>query len=72
MANGIRTGDPREFNKGRGSKFCVGSRVRQTSEKAGGHTDRNVVEITKKMKTLVWKPLMMKIIKLRLRNSDNY
>ena len=32
MANGIRTGDPRGFNKGRSSKFCVGSRVRQTPE----------------------------------------
>ena len=30
MANGIRTGDTRGFNKGRGSKFQVGSRVRQT------------------------------------------
>ena len=32
MANGIRTGDPCGFNKGRSSKFCVGSRVQQTSE----------------------------------------
>ena len=32
MANGIRTGDPRGFNKGRSSKFCEGSRVRQTPE----------------------------------------
>ena len=32
MANGIRTGDPRGFNKRRNSKFCVGSRVRQTPE----------------------------------------
>ena len=32
MANGIRTGDPRGFNKGQNSKFCVGSRVRQTPE----------------------------------------
>ena len=32
MANGIRTGDPRGFNKGRSSKFRVGSRVRQTHE----------------------------------------
>ena len=32
MANGIRTGDPRGFNKGRSSKFRKGSRVRQTSE----------------------------------------
>ena len=32
MANGIRTGDPCEFNKGRSCKFRVGSRVRQTPE----------------------------------------
>ena len=32
MANGIRTDDPRGFNKGRSSKFCVSSRVRQTPE----------------------------------------
>ena len=32
MANGIRTGDPRVFNKGRSSKFREGSRVRQTPE----------------------------------------
>ena len=32
MANGIRTGEPREFNKGRSSKFREGSRVRQTPE----------------------------------------
>ena len=30
MANGIRIGDPRGFNKGRTSKFRVGSRVLQT------------------------------------------
>ena len=30
MANGIRTGNPRGFNKGRSSKFCEVSRVRQT------------------------------------------
>ena len=30
MANGIRTVDPCGFNKGRSSKFRVGSRVRQT------------------------------------------
>ena len=39
--------------------------------KAGGHIGRNVVEITIKMTAIVWKPLMIKIIKLRLRNSDN-
>ena len=32
MANGIRTDDPRGFNKGRSSKFREGSRVRQTPE----------------------------------------
>ena len=32
MAKGIRTDDPRGFNKGCTSKFCVGSRVRQTLE----------------------------------------
>ena len=32
MTNGIRTGDPRGFSKGRSSKFCEGSRVRQTPE----------------------------------------
>ena len=32
MANGIRTGDPRGFNKGRSSMFLEGSRVRQTPE----------------------------------------
>ena len=32
QANGLRREDPRGFNKGRGSKFRVGSRVRQTPE----------------------------------------
>ena len=32
MANRIRTGDPRGFNKGRSSKFREGSRVRQAPE----------------------------------------
>ena len=41
-------------------------------KKARGHTGRNVVEITIKMKTIVWKPLMIKIIKLRLRNLDDW
>ena len=40
-------------------------------KKAGGHNGRNVVEITIKMKTIVQKPLMIKINKLRLRNLDN-
>ena len=37
----------------------------------GGHISRNIVEITIKMKTIVQKPLMIKIIKLRLRNSNS-
>ena len=40
-------------------------------KKAGGYIGRNVVEITVKMKTIVRKPLMIKINKLRLRNLDN-
>ena len=32
MANGMRTGNPRGFNKGRCSKFREGSRIRQTPE----------------------------------------
>ena len=32
MANGIRTGDPRGFNKGRSSKFHVRSWVRQRNQ----------------------------------------
>ena len=34
MANGIKTGDPRGFDKGRSSKFRVGFRVRQTPEES--------------------------------------
>ena len=34
MANGIRTGDPRGFNRGRSSKSREVSRVRQTPEEA--------------------------------------
>ena len=56
MANGIRTDDPREFNKGCSSKFCDGSRVQQHLKKAGGHIIQNIVEITIKMKTTVQKP----------------
>ena len=32
MANGIRTGNPRGYNKGRSSKFHESSRVQQRSE----------------------------------------
>ena len=40
-------------------------------KKTGEHIGQNIVEITIKMKTIVRKPLMIKIIKLRLRNLDN-
>ena len=40
-------------------------------KKTGGNIDRNVVEIIIKMKTIVRKPFMIAIIKLRLRNLDN-
>ena len=40
-------------------------------KKAGGHVGRNIVEITIKKKTVVRKSLMIKIIKLRVRNLDN-
>ena len=40
-------------------------------KKAGGHIGQNVVEITIKMKTIVRKPLKIKITKLCLRNLDN-
>ena len=41
MANGIRTGDPHGFNKGRSSKFREGSRVRRTPEE--GRCPRGVM-----------------------------
>ena len=59
-------------------KDIVGSSVKVPEfdkhlKKAGGHIGRNIVEITItiKMKTIVRKPLMIKINKLRLRNLDN-
>ena len=70
MANGIKTGDPRGFNKGCSSKFHVGSQLQQTPEEGRRTIGRNIVEITIKMKTIVQKSLMIKIIKLRLRNLD--
>ena len=71
MANRIRTGEHRGFNKGRSLKFREGSGVRQTPEEGQGHIGRIFVEITIKMKTIVRKPLMIKFTKLRLRNLDN-
>ena len=60
MANGIRTSDLRGFNKGRGSKFRVGSRVRQTPEE-GRRTYRSKrFGNNDKMMTIARKPLMIK------------
>ena len=39
MVNGIRTSNPRGFNKGHSWKFCLSSQVRQTS-KGGRRTYR--------------------------------
>ena len=60
MANGIGTGDPVVS-----IKYVVRSSVTVPEfdkhlKKAGGHIDRNVVEITIKMKTIVRKTLMKK------------
>ena len=54
-------------HKGCGSKFRVGSRVRQYLE-VGGYIGRNIVNITIKMKTIARKSWMIKIITLRLRS----
>ena len=40
MVNGIIASDPRGLNKWRGSKFCVGSRVRQETPEEGQRTYR--------------------------------
>ena len=69
MVNGIRTGDPHGFNEERRLKFCVGSQVWQTPEegrrtyqlKCCGNNNKDEDNSKKKM---------IKIIKLRLRNSD--
>ena len=55
MANGIRTGDPCRFNKGRSLKFRD-----KHPKKAEGHIGGNVVEITIKMKKIFRKPLKIK------------
>ena len=39
-------------------------------KKAGGHIGQNFVEITIKMKTIVWKPLMIKILLVWTRAYD--
>ena len=55
-------------------KDVVGSSVKVPEfdkhlKKAGGHIGQNIVEITIKMKTIVWKTLMIKIF-LRCTKSN--
>ena len=70
MANGIRTGKPHAFNKGRSSKFRECSQVRQTPEEGRRDISAETIvfifivistKITIKMKTIVRNPLMVKI-----------
>ena len=72
MANRIRTGDPRGFNKGCSSKFREGSRVRQTPEegqrtyqlKRCGNNDKD-----NSPKTLNDKKHLMKVEELISQNA---
>ena len=41
MVNEMRASDPRGLNKERGSKFCVGFRVRQETREEGRMTYRS-------------------------------
>ena len=66
MVNKIRASNPSGLNKGHGSKFN-----KKHLEKARGYISWNIVNITIKMKTIVWKPWIIKI-KLHLKNSDNW
>ena len=59
MANRIRTGNLCEFNRVRSSVKV--SDFNKYLKKAGGHIGQNVLEIRIKMKTIVWKPLMIKV-----------
>ena len=71
MANGIRTGDPRRFNKGHSSKFREGPRVRQTPEEGRRTYQPKHCGNNNKDEDNSPKPLMIKLIKLHLRNLDN-
>ena len=62
MANGIRKGDPRVFNKGHSSKFREGSQVRQTHEEGRRTYRPKRCGNNHKDKTIVRKHLMIKII----------
>ena len=61
MANKIRTGNPVYSIKDVVPSSMKFPGFDKQLKKAGGYIDRNVVEITIKMKTIVRKPLMIKI-----------
>ena len=71
MANRIRRGDPRGFNKKRWSKIRVGSRVQQTPEEGRRTYRPKRFGNNNKDEDNSPKTLNDKIIKLRLRNLDS-
>ena len=70
MANGIRTGDPHGFNKGRSSNFPEGCRVQRTPEESQRTYRPKHWGNNNKDEDNSPKILMIKIIKLRHRNLD--
>ena len=62
MANKIRTGDLMDS--------MTVPKFDKHLKKAGGHIGWNIVEITIKMKIIVWKPLMIKILKIMLCKTE--
>ena len=64
MANGMRTGDPVDSIKDIVRSSVKVPQFDKHLKKAGGHIGQNIVEITIKMKTIVRKPLMIKIFVL--------
>ena len=54
------------------SRYVIRPSLDKHLKKAGRHIGWNLMEITIKMKTIVLTPLMIKIIKLRHRNLDNF
>ena len=71
MANRIRIGDPRGFNKGRSSKFREGSQIRQTPEEGRRTYRPKRCGNNNKDEDNSSKTSMIKINKLHLRNLDN-
>ena len=71
MANRIRTGDFVDSIMDEVRSSVKVPEFDKHPNKAGGHIGRTIEEITIKMKTIVRKPLMIKIIKFRPRNLDD-